>query len=116
MRQATFLSAVPLYVTPRLQADARERCKRRTVPRSEPHGTGSADDFVGDSAVDIGQTEIAAGVAEGESLVIQSQEVQDRGVQIVDVHGILRHVPGDVVGLAHYLPTLDAAAGQPNRS
>jgi hypothetical protein len=37
-------------------------------------------------AGDVGQAEVAAGVAVGESLVVQAQEVQDRGVQGVDVN------------------------------
>ncbi len=37
-------------------------------------------------AVDVGQAEVAAGVAVGELLVVEAQQVQHRGVQVVDVH------------------------------
>src|SRR5687768_16695030 len=40
---------------------------------------------VGDLAGGVGEAEVAAGVAEGEPLVVQTQEMQDRGVQVVHV-------------------------------
>ncbi len=36
-------------------------------------------------AGDVGEAEISAGVAEGEALVVEAQEVQDGGVEVVDV-------------------------------
>ena len=42
-----------------------------------------------DVAVHVGEAEIAAGVAEGELLVIEAQQVQDRRVQVMDVHLVL---------------------------
>ena len=38
-----------------------------------------------DAAVHVGETEVAAGVAVGESLVVEAEEVEDRGVQVVHV-------------------------------
>ena len=40
--------------------------------------------------VDVGQAEIAAGVAVGEPFVVEAEQVQDRGVQVVDVDGLVR--------------------------
>ena len=36
-------------------------------------------------SVHVGQAEVAAGVAVGELFVVEAQQVQDRGVQVVDV-------------------------------
>ena len=41
-------------------------------------------------AVDVGEPEIAAGVAVGELLVVEAEQVQDRRVQVVDVDLVLR--------------------------
>lgn len=46
-----------------------------------PLGDDSVDDF----AVDVGEAEIAAGVLVGEALVIEAEEVEDGGVQVVEV-------------------------------
>ncbi len=49
---------------------------------------------------DIGQTEIAARIAIREPLVIESEQVEHRGVQIVDVHLVLDRVVAVIVGRA----------------
>ena len=41
-------------------------------------------------AMHVGQAEVAAGVAVGETLVVEAQQVQDRGVQVVDVDAASR--------------------------
>src|SRR6056297_2228569 len=50
-----------------------------------PEGSSSADDRVDDAAVDIGQAEIAASISEGQLFMIESQQMQHGGVQIVQV-------------------------------
>src|SRR3990172_4474847 len=45
--------------------------------------------FSDDASLDVGEAEIPAGVAVGEAFVIQSKEVQDRRVQVVDVDLVL---------------------------
>ena len=50
------------------------------------------------AAVDVGQAIVPAAVAVGQPLVVQPQRVQDRGVQVVDVHLVLYGVPAEVVG------------------
>jgi hypothetical protein len=47
----------------------------------------SCQQLLHDFAVDIGQSEIAALEAERQPRVIEAQQVQNRGVQIVHVHG-----------------------------
>ena len=39
--------------------------------------SGSAEDLSHDPAVDVGQAEVAAGIALGQPLVVQAQKVQD---------------------------------------
>ena len=53
-------------------------------------------------------------MAIGEALVIDAHEVQDGGVQVVHVHGILGDVVAEFVGLAVTGTGFDAAAGHPH--
>ena len=59
-----------------------------------------------DIAGDVGQAEVAAGVAVGELRVVEAQQVQDRGVQIVDVNSVLDGLEAELVGGAVDLPAL----------
>ena len=65
-----------------------------SVGRSDRHGPAhlarSGEDGLHDLAVDVGQAEIAAGVAVGEPLVVEAEQVQDRGVEVVDADRVLR--------------------------
>src|SRR5262249_18752686 len=65
-------------------------------------------------SVHVGQPEIAAGVTVGEALVIEAQEPEDSGVQIVNVDRMLDGTEAEIVGGAMNLAALDAAAGQPH--
>ena len=51
-------------------------------------------------AVDVGQAEIAAGVAIGQLLVVEAEQVQDRGVQVVDAGRVLNGLEAEIVGRA----------------
>ena len=48
----------------------------------------------------VGQAEVAALEAEGEPLVVDAQQVEHRGVQVVDVDHVLDGVVAELVGLA----------------
>ena len=48
----------------------------------------------------VGQAEVAALEAEGELRVVEAEQVQDRGVQVVNVDAVLDGVEAEVVGLA----------------
>src|SRR5207249_2153427 len=74
----------------------------------------SRQDFANDFAGDVGEAEVAAVEAVGETGVVEAEEVQDGGVEVVDVDGVLDDAPAKVVGLADDLPTFDAAAGHPD--
>ena len=60
----------------------------------------------------IGQTVIAAAVAVGKAFVVQSQKVQHRRVQVMDVDAVFDGVPAEFIGRAVDL----AAASAPSRS
>ena len=63
----------------------------------------------------VGQTKIAAGVAVGQLLVIEAQQVQDRRVQVVDVNAALDRVPAKLVGGSVDVARFDAAASEAHR-
>lgn len=65
-------------------------------------------------AMDIRQPEVAAGIAISQLLVIESHDVQDGGVEIVNVHGIFQHFVADVVCLAVDDAGFHTAAGEPD--
>src|SRR5260221_3988329 len=50
---------------------------------------GSRDQVIHDFAVNVGQTKIAAGVAECQLGVIKAQQVKNRGMQIMHVNFVL---------------------------
>ena len=66
-------------------------------------------------SVHIGQPIVAALEAEGKSFVIEAQQVQDRGLQIVDVDFVFHDAEAQFVGLAVMQAGLHAAAGHPHR-
>ena len=48
----------------------------------------------------VREAEVAALVAEGEAFVVEAEEVQDGGVEVVGVDGVFGDVEAEVVGLA----------------
>ena len=68
---------------------------------------------MGDVAVDVGQPEVAAGVFVGQRLVIEPQQMEDRRVQIVEVHAVFHCGDAVLVGGAVGHAALHAAAGHP---
>ena len=74
-----------------------------------------SNEFVNNAAFNVRQPEVAAGVAVGELLVVEAQEVQNRGVQVVDVDAVLDGLEAEVVGRAVDVAAAHAAAGQPHR-
>ena len=62
----------------------------------------------------IGQAEMAALVEIGEAGVIESHQVQDRGMEVVNVDGILGDVVAEVIGRAVDDAGFHATAGHPH--
>ena len=60
--------------------------------------TLSGNELVHDIAVDVGEAEVSAVVAEGEPLVIQAQQVEDGGVEVVMRDSVLDGVHAELVG------------------
>jgi hypothetical protein len=52
---------------------------------------------------------------ERQSPMVDSQTMQDRRVQIMDVHGILGDVVAELVGYPMRIPAPDATSGSPKR-
>src|SRR4030095_1117303 len=64
---------------------------------------------------DVGQAEVAPGIAIGEPLVIEAEQMQDRGMKVVDVNPVLDGPEAEVVGRAVGQAPFHAAAGPPHR-
>ena len=58
----------------------------------------SGDDVFDDRPVHVGQAEVAAGVAIGELFVVEAQEVEQGGVQVVNVDLVFDGLEAQVVG------------------
>ncbi len=65
--------------------------------------------------MNVGQSEIAAGVAVGEPLMIEAQEVQHRGLNVVHVDAVLDDIETQVIRRPVRQPGLDPSAGKPHR-
>src|SRR5438552_978285 len=70
--------------------------------------------FVHDSSVNIRKPEIAAGVAIGQLLMVEAEQMQHGGVQVVDVDLILHGEVTVIVRLAVTEAWLHAAAREPH--
>src|SRR5688500_817922 len=71
-------------------------------------------DLPGDAAVDVGEAVVAAAVAVGQLLVIQAEQVQHGGVQVVLVELVFDGAGAVLVGSAVADAPLDAAAAKPH--
>src|SRR6185437_16005904 len=72
---------------------------------------GSGQDLGDDVAAVDGEAFVAAVAGEGESFVVEAEDVEDGGVDVVDVDLILDGVEAELVGRAEGEARLDAAAG-----
>jgi hypothetical protein len=50
-----------------------------------------ADDLVDYASVNVSQAKISAGMAEGEALVINPHQMENRGVEIMDMNRVFSH-------------------------
>jgi hypothetical protein len=58
----------------------------------------SGDDVFDDCPVYVGQAEVAAGVTIRELLVVEAHEIEQGGVQVVDVNLVFDGLEAEVVG------------------
>ena len=68
---------------------------------------------VGDISSDIGKSVIPAGIIVGQFLVIQTEQVKDRGVPIVSVHAVVDGFTTYFVGRSVIETSFDSAACHP---
>ena len=66
----------------------------------------SAQDFLHESPMHVGQAVVAALEAVREPRVVEAEQVQQRGVQVVDVDRVGDDVEAEIVGLAVRVPGL----------
>src|SRR5262245_654022 len=59
--------------------------------------TSSCQEFLDQLPVDVGEAEVAALRAEGELGVVDAEQMEDGGVQVVDVNAVLDGVEAEVV-------------------
>jgi len=79
--------------------------------------TGSfrlAQDGANDGTVDVGEAMVAAAVTVGQALVVESEAVEEGGVEIVDVDRVLHGLAPEIVGLPMDQASADAASGHPD--
>src|SRR5579883_3417085 len=67
-----------------------------------------------DLAAHVGQAVIAAGVPVRQALVVEAEQVQHGGMEVVDVDALRDGPEAEVVCGAVDITALDAAAGQPD--
>src|SRR2546423_11762136 len=71
-------------------------------------------DFLNHLAVHVGEPEVAALVLERQLRVIDSEALEDGGLQVVDVNGVFGDVIAIIIGLALADAGFDAAAREPH--
>src|SRR5687767_9551173 len=83
---------------------------------AETRGTRAASrkDSLHDGADIVGQQEVAAVGAVGQSGVIEAKQLEHRRVQVVDVHLVVHGLLAEIVGGAVDGAALDAAPGEPD--
>src|SRR5579883_857028 len=79
----------------------------------KPASVDSGEQFANDPAVDVGQAHVAAAVEIGQERMVEAQQVQDRGVQVVDVDLDVDGSVAELVGHPVSMAPSDAPAGQP---
>ena len=82
-------------------------------PGGEAGGGNLGEEVFDDVAVDVGEAEVAAGVGVGEFFVIEAEEVEDGGVEVVDGGDIDGGAAAEFVGLAIADAAFDTGAHHP---
>ena len=62
--------------------------------------------------MDVGETEITAGVAVGELFVVEAEEVKNGGVEVVDVNDFFDGSEAEIIGGAVNISSFDTTAGE----
>src|SRR5437899_382161 len=75
---------------------------------------GSGQDRAHDLSMNVGEAKITAGVTVGQTLMVETKEVENRGVEIMDADRILHGLEPEVVGGAMDGPAADATTRHPD--
>lgn len=67
-----------------------------------------------DTPVDVGETEVPAGVSIGQVFVIKAHEVKNGGVEVVDVHFVFHRREAKFVGGPISHAAFDSPSGEPD--
>lgn len=73
----------------------------------------SGENVADNASMNIGQSVVTARVTIGQTRMIDAEQVQDCGVEVVDVDTISRHCGSDLVRSAVRDATFDATSRQP---
>ncbi len=76
--------------------------------------TTLSDDITNHTAVNVGQTVVAALVEIGQTRVVEPQQVQDGRVNVVNMHAVRHRLEAQFIGLAVAHAAFHAPASQPN--
>ena len=68
-----------------------------------------------DMTVDVGQSVISSAETVCQSFVIESHQVQDRGVKIVNVYDVVHRMPAEIIGCSVYHSPSYSRTGHPHR-
>ena len=66
-----------------------------------------------DATMNIREAEIPAAVAIGQFLVVQAEQMENGGLQVMHVDGVFHHVHAVVIGMPITESCLYASSGQP---
>jgi len=81
---------------------------------AEPDATHSRDDLVYDAAIHIGEAKISTCIPVGEPLIVQTQQVENRCLKIVDVHLAFDDTVTKVVRIAVSQTAFHSATSHPS--
>ena len=98
--------------TESLQGTERECCT--CDPGPDGRQTVSDQDLFHHAAAQVGEALEASGVVVGELHVVQSQAVQDGGMQVVQMVDVFGGLDAQLVGGSDHGAPLDAGAGKPH--
>jgi len=82
--------------------------------RSGSGRSGLPDQIVDHISRDIGEAEVATGIAEGELFVVKSQEPHDGCVQVMDVDNVFNGFESKLIGGSVHISTSNTASGHPH--
>src|SRR5882724_4239860 len=91
---------------------------QRLTPNAQrltPNAASLCQNILDDVAVHVRQAIVAPSIEESLLGVVDAHQVQDRGVQVVDMDLVLHGVPAELVGRAIRQSSLDSAARHPHR-